>query len=91
VVPGKAAGVVRQWSADGRWLFVRRRSPDTLPVVVDLVDVTTGARRPWKELWPPERTGVWDMGGVRPAPDGASYIYNYSSALGSLYLAEGLR
>jgi Tol biopolymer transport system component len=91
VVPGEGAGDVRQWSADGRSLFVRRRSPDTLPVLVDLVDVSTGARRPWRELWPPERTGVWEMGGVRPTPDGASYIYNYSSALGSLYLAEGLR
>jgi len=91
LVPGSAQGNVRRWSADGRSLFVRRPPFDVPPLLVDLVDVTTGVQRPWKELWPRERTGVWEMGSIMPTPDGTGYVYTSSSALGSLYLAEGLR
>ena len=92
LVPGSAQGPVRQWSADGRHLFFVRRPPEGgLPLSVDLVDVRTGVQRPWKELWPSERAGVWQMGWIRPTPDGAGYVYTSRSALGALYLAEGLR
>ena len=91
LVPGSAHGPVRQWSADGRRLFIRRPSEGGLPLSVDLVDVRTGVQRPWKELWPSERAGVYDMGGIKPTPDGAGYVYSSRSSLGSLYMAEGLR
>jgi hypothetical protein len=62
-----------------------------LPLRVVQVDVASGATHPWKEMWPPDRTGVWRMGAIRLTPDGAGYVYTYRSALGSLYVAEGLR
>ena len=89
VVPGASGGVVRQWSADGRWLFVRRPSPDTLLIPVDLVDVRHGRAPTLEGARPPERAGVWQMGGVKPTPDGTGYVYNYRLGARRALLGRG--
>ena len=40
---------------------------------------------------PGDPAGVGGIGGVLVTPDGKSYAYSFSSSIGSLYLAEGLR
>ncbi|MFI5183905.1 MAG: protein kinase [Vicinamibacteria bacterium] len=84
-----------RWSADGRWLFVRRGSrlprghgPSTW---IDRIEIPTGTRLPWRELTPADPTGVLDVESVHITPDGNSYAYSLASSNGSLYLAEGLR
>jgi len=82
-----------QWSADGRFLYVR--DAGNLALRIYRLDVTTGARQLWKELVPPDPTVLIDIGSdpgqVRITPDGKSYAYTYWTFAGELYLAEGLK
>jgi eukaryotic-like serine/threonine-protein kinase len=78
-----------RFSTDGRWLFVRGR--DRMPARVERIDVVSGARHPWKELRPADPAGVFNISSVVVTPDGKSYAYTFSSAIGSLYLVEGLK
>jgi hypothetical protein len=78
-----------QWSADGRWLYVRRF--EGLPTKVYRVDLQTGRRELWKEFLPANSTGVTDIESIYLTPDGTSYVYCYQRSFADLYLAEGLR
>jgi tRNA A-37 threonylcarbamoyl transferase component Bud32 len=78
-----------RWSADGRELYVARHFE--VPLRIFLVDVSTGRRRHWKTLDPPDPAGVLQVGPVFITPDGTSYLYSYRRELGELWLVEGLR
>jgi len=78
-----------RWSADGRSLYVFRRSE--APARVFLVDLETGRRTLWRELSPPDLAGVIQVGPIVITPDGKSYVYSYRRILDDLYLAKGLR
>ena len=93
-LPGYRDGdVPLQWSADGRFLYVREAGNLTLRI--HRLDLATGARELWKELVPPDPTVVIDIGSdpgqVRISPDGHSYAYTYWTFAGELYVAEGLK
>ncbi|HYB52354.1 MAG TPA: hypothetical protein VEG84_00670, partial [Thermoanaerobaculia bacterium] len=75
-----------RWTADGRSLYVFRH----VPAQVDLIDVATGRRTPWKEFRPPDPAGVLQIAPVVIGPDGASYVYSYRRLLDELYVATGL-
>ena len=89
VAGGQADDHPLRWSADGRSLFVRRGLG--MPARIERVEVATGRRQLWKELRPADPAGVFGIGSVVVTPDGKSYAYTFSSSIGSLYLAEGLR
>jgi len=90
VVPGMEPGEVPiVWSADGSSLFVYR--PGELPAKVYRLDLTTGQRKPWRELMPPDPAGVEYVGPILPTPDGKAYVYGYRRLLSDLYLVEGLK
>jgi Tol biopolymer transport system component len=90
VVPGVAPGeFAMRWTSDGRSLYILR--PSAPPARVDLVNVETGQRTLWKELWPTDPAGVETVGPVRPNPAGSSYVYSYRRILYDLYLATGIR
>ena len=55
------------------------------------MDVKTGRRTLWKELRPPDPSGVEQVGPIVISPTEASYVYSYRRALGELYLTTGLR
>jgi Tol biopolymer transport system component len=82
-----------QWSADGRFLFVRETG--NLSLRIYTLDLSTGARQFWKELRPPDPTVLTDIGSdpgqVRLTRDGKSHAYTYWTFDGALYLAEGLK
>ncbi|HXM78948.1 MAG TPA: hypothetical protein VOA00_06935, partial [Thermoanaerobaculia bacterium] len=89
-VPGmEPDDIPLRWRADGSSLFVFR--PSAPPGRVDIVDVTTGRRTPWKEMRPPDPSGVEQVGPMVIAPDEISYVYSYRRGLDALYLATGLR
>jgi Tol biopolymer transport system component len=85
--------VLLQWSADGKFLFVREAGNLTLRI--HRLNVSTGAREFWRELVPPDPTVLIDIGSdpgqVRITPDGKSYAYTYWTFEGELYVARGLR
>jgi Tol biopolymer transport system component len=89
-LPGTARGDVPiRWSADGRALYVARGLGR--PAHIDLVDVATGARRPWKDLEPPDPAGVLQIGPIHMSVDGRSYVYSYRRQLDDLVAVTGLR
>ncbi len=77
------------WTPDGRSLYVYRGGD--LPSKVYRLDVESGNRTLWKELMPPDPSGVEFVGPVLPTPDGTSYVYGYRRLLSDLYLVEGLQ
>ncbi len=88
-VPGTSLDDIPiRWSADGRAVFVQRRS--ALQAAVDRVDVATGARTPWKELVPPDPAGVQGIGPIQISGDGRSYVYSYRRKLDQLFIVTGL-
>ena len=82
-----------QWSADGRFLFVREAGNLTLRI--HTLDLSTGTRQFWKEMLPPDPAVLTDIGSdpgqVRVTRDGKSYAFTYWTFAGALYLAEGLK
>jgi WD40 repeat protein len=89
-VPGLAPddGEVR-WSADGHSLYAYNSL--ARPGAVDLMDVQTGKRTPWKEFHPPDPAGVLEVAPFLISPDGASYVYSYRRLLDELYVVTGLK
>jgi eukaryotic-like serine/threonine-protein kinase len=77
------------WTTDGHSLYVYRGGD--LPSKVYRLEVATGNRTLWKELMPPDPSGVEFVGPVLPTPDGKSYVYGYRRLLSDLYLVEGLK
>jgi hypothetical protein len=89
-VPGlEPEDIPLQWTADGASIFVYR--PSAPPLRVEKVDVKTGQRTLWKEIRPPDPSGVEQVGPIQITPDETSYVYSYRRALDELYLATGLR
>jgi Tol biopolymer transport system component/predicted Ser/Thr protein kinase len=89
-MPGiEADDVPVRWTHDGSALFVYR--PSAPPLRVDRIDVRTGRRTLWKELRPPDPSGVDQVGPIVIAPDESSYVFSYRRAIDELYLATGLR
>jgi Tol biopolymer transport system component len=76
-----------QWSPDGRQLYCYRRGE--IPARVERIDVATGRRTPWREVWPPSlaATGV-DLVLSQDLTTGA---YTYPDVTADLYLVNGLR
>ena len=76
------------WSADGRSLYLGRIA---IPARVEMCDVATGKRTPWKEIVPPDPAGALAIGPILVTPDGKSYLYSYRRLLDDLFLVKGLR
>ena len=80
-----------QWSADGRFLYVR--APGDSPLEFFRVNLATGHRELWKRIAPADPVGLI---GIQPAavhmtPDGRSYAYSYWKTLTELYLVDNLK
>ncbi|HEX9185973.1 MAG TPA: hypothetical protein VGB87_02800, partial [Vicinamibacteria bacterium] len=89
-IPGFEPGDhMRQWSADGRSLFVSVRY--ARPARVLRLDLATGARVPWREFQPGDPAGI--VGTIDPTltPDGSVWAYAVLRHLNDLYVVEGLR
>ena len=80
---------MRQWSADGRFLYVSVRY--ARPARVVRIDLATGERVPWREFRPGDPAGI--VGTIDPTltPDGSVWAYSVLRHLNDLYVVEGLR
>lgn len=77
-----------QWRADGRALYLGRRSRGG-HYSIDEVDLATGRRVRWKDLRVADPAGAW-IYFVRMTPSGEAYAYNSWNALATLYVAQGV-
>ena len=78
-----------QWQADGKSVYVL--DPSHLPAKVFLLNLATGARTLWKEIAPPDRTGVERIKTFTVTPDGRSYAFSFIRTLTSdLYVTDPL-
>jgi Tol biopolymer transport system component len=76
-----------QWSADGRSFYALRYGE--IPARVEKFDVETGRATLWKELAPPDTTGM-ALRAVVMTPDAKYYAYSCQQYLTTLYLVENL-
>jgi eukaryotic-like serine/threonine-protein kinase len=77
------------WTPDGQSLWMFRRGE--VPAPVFQLDLTSGERRLWKSLVPPDMAGVYSIQEFRITPKGDAYAYGYSRLLSQLYLVRGLK
>jgi hypothetical protein len=78
-----------RWCADDRAIFVWRRGD--VPLHIERLDVATGARTPWREFAPAERTGVVCSRAAFLTPDGEQCAYTYAHLISELFLARGVQ
>ena len=63
----------------------------TPPTRIDRIDLETGERTPFREIMPPDTSGVFGLRGFRFMPDGKTFGYTFGVQLDELYLVENLR
>ena len=89
-IPGFAPGDhMRQWSADGRFLYVSERYAP--PARVARLDLATGERTPWRVFSPADPAGIVGTTDPSLTPDGSAWAYSVLRHLNDPYLVEGLR
>ncbi len=76
-------------AGEGR-VYVARNNR-AVPSKIDRVEIATGHGDQWKELSPPDATGIVGLFGFQILPDGSAYAYSYGRVLSDLYVADGLR
>ena len=76
------------WSAEGDAIYVFARGE--LPVKIWRMDLETGERKLFRELSPPDTTGVEGIANARMTPDGKALAYSYYQRLSRMYTVEGL-
>jgi len=77
------------WGSDGHSLFVYHLGE--VPTHVEKLDMVTGHKQPWKELAPPDVSGVTFISAILITPDGNNYVYEYGRTLSDLYLVNDLK
>jgi hypothetical protein len=89
-VPGLEAGdIPLRFATDGRRLFVARLGHGS--AMVDVIDLASGRREPWKELKASDPAGLSPSSAIQITPDGQSYAYSYRRFLDDLLLVSGLK
>ncbi len=78
-----------RWLPDGRSLLVYRLNE--MPAKIHRVDVETGERVLWREIAPPDPTGIFRIGRVRTNADGSAHGYVYYMHLVDLHVLSGLK
>jgi DNA-binding winged helix-turn-helix (wHTH) protein/Tol biopolymer transport system component len=88
-VPGLLPGDSFDWTPDPKFMVVHRW--EHLPVKIYRLNIETGQKQLFKELNPPDATGLCEVGHIIVSADGRSYIYGYTRLLSDLYLVKGLQ
>ncbi|MEO5987670.1 MAG: protein kinase [Candidatus Eisenbacteria bacterium] len=92
--PHPATGLDRadrlvRWMDDMKTVLVYRSNE--LPARIYSVDMETLERKVWRELTPPDPTGIYRIGRVRTSADGKIYGYVYYMQLVDLHVITGLK
>jgi hypothetical protein len=62
-----------------------------LPAKIYRLSVVTGKRQFFRQLMPPDLSGVTDVSAIFITPDGRSYVYEYGRTLSDLYLVSDVK
>ena len=81
--------LIVRWLPDGKSLLAYKTNE--LPARIVRIDLETGQRTPWRDLTPPDPTGIYRVGRLRTSHDLASYAYTYYMQLVDLHVVTGLR
>ena len=88
-VPDLAPGFTPlRWCPDNQLVLYRYGEPSPQ---LWKADVRTGKLAHWKDLTPPNLTGLLDLTPIRVSPDCQSYAYSPLNVLSQVYLTTGLR
>ncbi|MGH9399128.1 MAG: hypothetical protein ACRD00_02080, partial [Thermoanaerobaculia bacterium] len=88
-IPGAEDGeAFAGWTGDGKAVHVSRYSGK---LQIHRIDLSTGARRLWKEAFLPDSAGAQKPYAVVVARNADAWAAGYQSLLGELYLVEGLK
>jgi serine/threonine protein kinase len=77
------------WLPDGQSVITYRMNE--LPARLYRVDPQSGERTLWREIVPPDPTGIFRIGRVRSNADGSAHGYVYYMHLVDLHVVSGLR
>jgi sugar lactone lactonase YvrE len=77
------------WSEDGNSLYTA--GTWGLPARIFRVNLKTGQKELWKEIWPAHNAGIHALSPILISSDLQSIVYSYRRVLSDLYLVEGLR
>src|SRR5271165_4655144 len=89
-IPGLGPGEAPvAWSNDGHSLFVYKLGE--VPTTIYKLDLASGHKQFWKQLVPPDVSGVTDISSVLITPDGNNYVYEYGRTISDLYLVNDLK
>ena len=78
-----------QWTKDGSSVLVIHER--IVPAKVFKVNITTGTRQLFREIHPPDLTGVNSIASILFTPDETMFAYSYQRQLTTLYLVQNLR
>ena len=76
-----------RWSSDGKFLLVQRGA--SVPAYIFRVDVKSAKYRVWKELAPPDLSGVLMMSAAVISRDEKAYAYSFNRTLSELFVVDG--
>ena len=85
---GQTDDRVLGWSKDRKSVFVR--SSTTVPLPIERIDLTTGARTHLRDLMPPDRAGVITVVPSRIVDDGRAYSYSYWRQITRAVIVHGV-
>ena len=89
-MPGlRSDDTMQAWKLENDAILVA--SEGELPARIHRIELATGARTLWREISPPDPSGVWSTSRFHFQPDGQTYGYTYHLQLDDLYLVENLR
>jgi eukaryotic-like serine/threonine-protein kinase len=90
-IPGLApADAIRQWTPDGKFLYVETKVDGASLNVIKL-EAATGRHQPWKQISPSDPAGVGRNIFSRITPDGQTVVYQLQRTLTDLFVVEGVR
>ncbi len=88
-IPGmRPEDELQPWTMETKAVLVA--AIGTPPTRIDRIDLETGERTPFREIMPPDTSGVFGMRGFRFLPDGKTFGYTFGVQLDELYLVENL-
>jgi DNA-binding winged helix-turn-helix (wHTH) protein/Tol biopolymer transport system component len=88
-IPGLLPGETYSWASDPKFMYVSQWNQ--IPAKVFRLNIVTGQRQLFKELNPPDLSGLCDLSDVVFSSDGRAYVYGFSRLLSDLYLVKGLQ
>ncbi|MET0553522.1 MAG: winged helix-turn-helix domain-containing protein [Vicinamibacteria bacterium] len=87
-IPSTKGRNVIGWG-DADTLYVREKT--RVPATVSRLTLSTGRVEPWREIAPPDLSGVANISNVAVTADGSAYAYSFARLLSDLYVVTGLQ